>query len=64
MAKNKYIVLRDELAPGESFEASTKPEFASADSKFEQHAMPDSIVPNNPDGPTGMKSSAKTDKEK
>ncbi len=52
MAKGKYIVLRDELAPGESFEASTKPEFGGL--KMEQEEMPESIVPKNPDGPSGF----------
>ena len=51
MAKSKYIVLHKELAPGESFEASVKPEFASDAGKLIQHEMPDVTAP-NPDGPT------------
>ncbi len=54
MAKKTYLVLRKELAPGESFEASTKPEMASVDSHFDQCQFPEAVVPANPDGPTGV----------
>jgi len=50
MAKKTYLVLRKELAPGESFEASTAPEFASADEHMDQEEFPQ-MSAKNPDGP-------------